>query len=199
MFLITELENWAHARLPGDILTLAKQVEVVRALMRHFLRQLAGEHWERAETTFSRGPMHAAALRAAMRTNRQEDRMADAIANQVEPLARVSCLERVDHFASLCWKHLDLRSAKHGPWDPRLGQHRRGPQSVYWMCELALRLASCPAEVRRWAAADLLAGIANLFEVPSVIRAARFLSVGVDLCFPPPPISARNLLAGWSW
>ena len=71
--------------------------------------------------------------------------------------------------------------------------------SVAWLVEFALRLASCPDEVRAWAGANLTQGIEWVLETPALARAARFLVLAVDDYLSSQPLSERALYRGWVW
>ena len=68
---------------------------------------------------------------------------------------------------------------------------------VRWLCEFALRLASCAKNISGWAGDKLHFAISSLFESPSIARAARFLVFAVA--------RERNaglgpdLYEGWAW
>jgi hypothetical protein len=199
LFVIKEIENWARARLPGDFRTRLRQWEVVNALTQHLLRQLAGEEWVRAENMFGRGRMRLAALRQAMRKKPDEKQLADVIEVRLEYLAGVSCTDRVADLASLYLKHLHLHDVPSKPADRHALHPDQELQSISWMCELALRLASSPIDAPEWAGSHIQAGLTRILEEPALIKAARFIAIGVDSYLPAEPISARSLLAGWGW
>jgi hypothetical protein len=71
-------------------------------------------------------------------------------------------------------------------------------QNPVWLSELALRLASDPANVEAWAGERLRAGVTRLLEVPTLARAARFVVLATDH-YLQSQIAPGELYVGWRW
>lgn len=68
-----------------------------------------------------------------------------------------------------------------------------------WLSEFALRLASCPDNIRSWSESNFEIGIETLIEAPTLARAARFLVLAIDKYLQKESIGGRQLYKGWKW
>ena len=72
-----------------------------------------------------------------------------------------------------------------------------GPEDSAWLAEFALRMASDPSTLEAWASEHIDAGTRKLLEVPTLVRAARFLVLAVDK--QKEHAIAGEFYAGWGW
>jgi hypothetical protein len=196
---------WGSARLPGDPISRNRQYVVLQALTRHLFRILGGENWALAESAVrpeESGFADITILQRAISRGRDGAIMGANLAHDVSSLAKASCQERVNRFASFATRFCLLPSAaqskSNGEGLIQNKQEQVHGDNVKWLAEFALRLASDPAGVEAWAALSLLAGLKGLFELPTLARAARFLVIATDRHVHS-QLMAYELYAGWRW
>jgi hypothetical protein len=193
---------WGRARLPGDFFSSMRQRVVLQALTQHIFWLFGGDNWAEAEVVFRDGNGGLARLKSAVSKRREEAAIGVILERDYAALSSVACVDRIDRVASLGSKFLSLPSAAL----PRslVGSSvirrntRTNADDLKWLSELALRLASDPAEVEAWAGENLLAGIGRLLELPTLARVARFLVIATD-CQLQSRTSTGELYAGWRW
>ena len=155
---------WGRARLTGPFSSAQRKRDVLLALERHITRLICGDRWADAELSSQEAPDGMAGLKEAVSQQAYERGIGSLVAEECVDIAAKTSGERVERMASLATKfHLVPSAQGESEWDP----HR--------LSELALRIASDPAEVMEWAGEGLRVGVAHLMELPTVARAARFL------------------------
>jgi hypothetical protein len=178
---------WGRARLPGDLLSQIRQRDVMLALARHISQLLCGENWAKAEVAMGDEPDGLADLQRAVSRRHEEVEIGSALGRQYAVLATAPREERIRLVAGLGARFLALGRTPASAGNPE------------WLAELALRLASDPAEVQTWAGQEFLASLTRLLEeLPTLARAARFLVVATDRQLQSRS-SAGELYAGWGW
>jgi hypothetical protein len=194
---------WSGARLTGNLLSTMRKREVLLALTRHLFFILCGEGWERAEASIGNDEDSLRALKRAVSTKRDEVEFAAALALSIPTLAEASCDERVARLASLVKRFLHFAVSGGTPSrHTDVGAPRKlapNPDDPDWLCELALRLGSNPAETPAWAGRTFAAGVARLFRAPTVSRAARFLVLAVEQSTGGEDSMTGPLYSGWDW
>jgi hypothetical protein len=193
---------WGDAHLPGDPISAKRQRDVIDAFATHIIQIIGGDHWIREETTCrqANGPMDRLAIAVSRRHD--ETSFGAAIHQHTNELAKASCRQRVAWLASLSKRYLSpLRPPKDNDSANPNGHGRpaTGPENSEWLCELALRLASCPSTVEQWAADFLNAGVKRLVEeMPTLARAARFMVLAIDR-YLESAAGLGEVYAGWRW
>jgi len=182
---------WSTARLPGNFFSVSRQRKVLQAITFHVFRVMGGDTWANAELTARDSDKQFARLRHAVFKQHEEAVIGRALLTNCADLATASHETRIKHMATIVVRYFALRSRTSAG-------SSRGADDPAWLSELALRLASNPAGVEVWAGQQLRSGIANLLELPTLARAARFLVVATDhqlqSCTAP-----GELYAGWGW
>ena len=185
--------QWGKARLSGGSLSPALQRNALQLLTCELFRLICGEDWARAEESFSFSGdpgVRSAMAEAISRIPRDRDAIA-ALADVVEVVASTRPSYRVRRLALLATRHRLL---------PENADSQDSEMSItpYELSELALRLASDPANVETWAGQELLPRLRLLLKTPSLARAARFLVLTTERLYPPRSLS-DHLYAGWGW
>ena len=86
------------------------------------------------------------------------------------------------------------------PWTPRTSSTGLGVSNdSLWLCELALRIASCPEGVIHWAAHRLDHGIETLIGQPHLVRAARLLVLAINFHYKSEDARPGRLYPDWNW
>jgi hypothetical protein len=209
--------TWASARLTGDLLSASRQRDVLRAFAVHLIGLIGGEQWTQAESAAStrfdgNAILERSIAKAKTRVLQRDGRLdlerediGAAIAAERARLATASSDERVEWLVQLAGRFRVLPSASLLRTLPRKTPERwrstslsGGEEDGEWICELALRLASSPGTVEDWAGDGLRAGVACLFESPTLARAARFIVIATDR-----ELQSRaapgELYASWGW
>lgn len=178
---------WGQARLPGDLISEIRKRDVLFAFVRYIFRLLCGENWARAEAAAGDGSDGLANLQRAISNRREEAEIGIALGRQYAVVATAAREQRIRLVADLAWRRFLAPGSKPA--------NAGNPE---WFAELALRLASDPAEVEAWAGQYLCAGLTLLLELPTLARAARFLVVATDRHLQSRAMPG-DLYAGWGW
>ena len=114
--------------------------------------------------------------------------------------------QRVRYFASLARSFLPLPITDAGP---RVVIHRgavgtlvrRSPsaEDPEWLCEFALRMASCSETTSAWAVVHFRDGIARLRGLPVLARSARFVVLASDRWQQPGYREIGPVHHSWKW
>lgn len=180
--LISIAETWAAARLPGQNLLAAirRRNDVSDCLMRAVVREVAGGEWYRSETRFRNyaGPDAASVLSRAVSGKKSEVALGIILERDYRQMASLSPHERATRFFSLVAKFVNSADSR-------------------WLCEFALRLASC--SVGNWAGERMLGGIEMLRRHSVLLRAARFLVLSMATCFQQKAAEVGPIYPGWKW
>ncbi|MCA9694665.1 MAG: hypothetical protein KC636_34115 [Myxococcales bacterium] len=195
--------TWASARLRGDInISATWRREVLRALTQYILQLIGGDTWASAELSAISGPDGLLLLKRSISKRREERGIGAALNDECAALSTATREERVQRMASLATSFHLLPPPPRGPLPSDTAVfHRDEPtreRDPVWLSELALRLASAPADVAEWAGEDLRAGTTRLLDVPTLARAARFLVVTTDRHLQSRAASGE-LYASWRW
>ena len=185
---------WGGARLPGDILSMTRQRDVVGALVRDAFRLLCGDNWERAEAgiTPTNDTRALESLSRSVSKHPGEASVGDILLRDVGNLSRDTCKSRIQLLASLTTKYRLLTTDGLGSVPPA------DIDSPEWFAEFSLRLASDPAGVEAWAGQYLHLGLKRLLEMSTLARAARFLVIATDHHLRSQTAS-REFYASWKW
>jgi hypothetical protein len=194
---------WAQARLPGDLVSAIRQRLVLRTLTMHIFRLIGGDRWAAAEQSVAARGDGIADIKGAISKRHEWAAIGAALALDCGALAAATSEERVSRIASLATRYGLLPSAS--CQDPTAGgkasqrSYRANEDDPCWLSELALRLASDPANVKGWAGEQQVrAGVTRLFEVPTLARAARFLVLATDRHLKS-HAAPGELYANWGW
>lgn len=201
--LITTLEAWLEARVPGSAVAAHRRQQVVTELTSYLFYVVCGQRWKSGE--LSREPdwkrrvgiLQSAAKEAfpPLRTT------VDTMPGGAKDWLSVPLEKRA---AKLSWL-LQTKGALTVRRDGKLPVNTKSNSNVSplfvdaaWFCEFCLRLASAPATLRRWAGPDLRAGMNMLLSYRSVACAARLIvlsssEINNDL------EEGGVLFKGWDW
>ncbi|RJX20737.1 MAG: hypothetical protein C4575_05785 [Desulforudis sp.] len=200
--LVSAARTWGSARLPGDLFSMIFQRDVLRTLALHIFRLIGGETWATAEIFAENNPSKRTNLKQEISKRREEASIGFELVSACPALSATTCDKRVQHMASLATKfHVVSPGPRREIIISRSVVRRvrpTGAKNPMWLSELALRLASAPAEVEEWAGEDLRTGVARLFEVPSLARAARFLVITTHWHLDS-RVAPGEIYASWSW
>jgi hypothetical protein len=173
MQLVRLAHMWGNARLPGNLMSGLRQRTVLRALVAHMFAVLAGANWGE-----SADKLQADGLAELGRTiSRRHQSLGNALSAEVPLLARNTNDKRVSRFARVVGLHV-------------------GSTIELWIAEFALRLASQPMDLERWAGGAFEEAVQKVLDWQALTRAARFLVLALD----QHATRARGeLFAGWEW
>ncbi|MCA9641098.1 MAG: hypothetical protein KC492_10400, partial [Myxococcales bacterium] len=196
--LLNLAQLWGEARLSGDPISGSRRGVVLRALAAHIQSLVAGRTWARQELRLrdERGLLDLS--RQVSAGGWRGSHFSEALMREYGELAEQAPSKRVGRLA---WLAEDF-----GITPPRVAQGELiegdaqavGPDCAAWLAEFSLRIASSPMTLAAWAKDDTDAGIRTLLEVPTLLRAARFLVLAVELCRKPTQ-APGEIYAGWGW
>jgi len=198
---LARIELWAHARLAGDVFVGTCQREALRALTRQLVGIIAGDRWALAEHAFTSGSTYAHDLKRLVPTHSGENGFAAAVDAAIHPMLTASARERAHRFGAIVDRFFGEPTTRNvSPSKSGVTLIRRNSAGrEEWLAELALRLASAPADVARWAGEELEAGLKRLYDKPTIVRAARYLVVATSKQLGDSTLVSGDLCAGWSW
>jgi hypothetical protein len=208
---------WQTATISGNIFSVYSQRKVLEAIIRHIFFLIAGQRWHAAEIVF-RDSSRLEDLKRSVSRRRDEAGLTAALTIECDRLAKASCAERVARLTQLASRFLRLPSSL-TPRRPltlavvthrgrrvledRLGAADAGADDLKWLCEFALRIASDPAYAESWAGSKLHQGVAELLNVPTIAKAARYFVLAIDNKMRSQTEAGRTrawqFYAGWSW
>lgn len=193
---------WDHAKSSGNLLSPMRKRQIMLAITRKIFLVLGGENWQRAELSVGNGEDGLLRLNNEIARRRTEADLSVTLYRDYLVLASVTCRERVQKLATLATKFLSLRPCPSVRISSNPNVIRRrpdcSPEDTHWLCELSLRLASDPANAEAWAGQNIRAGVVRLLGIPTLARAARFLTIAID-CHLRKNATIGQLYAGWEW
>ena len=179
---LRQIEYWGQARLAGDGFVSSSQREALRALTQQLTMIVAGDEWGEIEADYGEGVASEHDLKRAIASMPSEHGFASAIERAVEELVQATTAQRLARFNELVARFFRDRL-----------------EHPAWLCELALRLASDPTDLRAWAREELENGLRSLHDELAIPRAARFLVLAVSRQLAEHSIVSADLYPGWSW
>ena len=201
--LIRTAELWGNARVSGNLLLSIRQRAILLGLTRQVFFIFGGKGWEKAELSIDDGKDSLLNLKRAVTRAREEAGLAAGLFLDLASLTTAACRERVRRLSSFSTLFLSLPSSQSAKTEFKCSNFvRRRPKhsadSLNWLCELALRLASDPVNVRSWAGDGFQTGIERLLEQTTLARAARFLVLSIHRYLYSHPAPGQ-LYSGWEW
>jgi hypothetical protein len=187
---------WAHARLPGDLLSTMRQQTVLQAVIVELFRIIGGDAWARAEATAG-GTVSELAHYVSRRG--EDSGFIGALETDLPLLRSADCNERVRHLTALAqrWRLVRVETSRVGSGSsPAPTSIDEG--GVRSLVELALRFASNPGNLDH-ADKNLKENVLRLISTPTLARAARFVVVGIDRQQHSPHATPGEAYLGWSW
>lgn len=187
--LMTFAQLWGEARLAGDLIAGARRDTVLRALITHIHALLGGGAWASAESELKdeRGLVH---LKRSISDRKHEKGLGSGLHIEYQALATEVPTKRAARLASLAESFKLVQPSTSSPGV--------GPEHSAWLAEFALRMASHPVTLGAWAGEHVNASIKKLFDVPALVRAARFLVLAIDQQRNSRP-APGEVYAGWGW
>jgi hypothetical protein len=198
---------WRDARLAGDhFLAATRRRDVVNALMERIFTILGGESWGKAESQHrARNENSVRSLAATVSSRPREKDFAAKLIQDRQHLVGMEARQRARHFGVLAKSFLPLPAEK-GPRivvgtvaSATLVKRAPSPDDPVWLCEFAVRMASCSPDITRWAGEHLKDATARLRSLPILARAARFLVLAVDIWAQPEAREIGPVYYGWKW
>jgi len=168
---------WQAASLTANIVGRDLRDRVLDAITVALAELIAGGTWARVEQRVASNAaiVSLSDLASAVGKERHQQSLAIELRERMEALAATQPYERVRLFTQAL-----ARYARLGP--------ERGDQTA---AEFLLRVASRPATVASWAPDDLQAQLKAMLDSPVLLRAARFVVLGVERLTPGG--------GGWMW
>ncbi len=196
---LERLSIWCRAPLPAFPVERFRRAQAVRAIHRNVVGAIGGAAWATAEQSFTdadddreRG-YWLERLRQQLKHPKESrsSQVTNWLVREAPEALMLPTKRRVELFAEAL-QHAPMSL---NPSWPRVVQ-RHGEQTVTWVAEWLLRLATDPA-VEAWAGSDTSCGAALALEVPNLVKVARYLGLASDsLSYSPgyPP-----LFDFWVW
>ena len=175
--LITSHRLWARASLPGDPFAQVQRDNVMRSITVAICGLLGGKNWQRAERD---GPATEQELGDALGDKPYHSDLRLALDGQLARMAESAMDERVAEFARILKVIRELRAIA--------GRE-------VWVAEWVLRLASSPADAADWLGDELSAAIKVALESPTIVRAARYVVLAVEM----EQGDSKGLFGQWGW
>ena len=160
---------WSNAQLTGHLLARIRQQQVIDSLLSYLSSLIGGEVWGKTENTYleSAAKLDKQTLARGISDKAQYKSGVDQLRSDGDRIDTMSTTEVISTLSNAVTSHLPL------------GTHRLAfrlaSEIIDWLSEFALRLASSPAGVSRWAGEHLRPGIDLLLLHPILFRCARFI------------------------
>lgn len=169
---LDSVERWSSARLTGDTLSAIRQQQVVDALTSHVVFLICGKRWAAIEEACRKSarPPDRQLLARGVSDRTEHNDLRNQLCSVGGKLSTMATDERIVALAKILVPHLALGGVRQ--W-----ANRPAEEMGTWLAEFALRLASKPAGIARWAAQYLHPGIDFLLVNPIMVRAARFMTL----------------------
>ncbi len=170
--IIRFIELWSSARLAGNILCEIRPQRVPEALTRYLFSLMGGKKWAAIEEgrRSSANPLSLEVLAFGVYYKTGCENLHKQLYAISHKLQMMSTSERVSALALVIRPFIRIISV----------QGRQTTPGVKWLSELALRLASCPEKVSKWAGKDLRWGIDQLLQQPILARAGRSMAIIIE-------------------
>ena len=189
---------WAHARMPGDVLSTMRQKAVLHAIVTETFRLIGGDAWARAERSVVGTSRSLSELARLVSQRREDTAFLRALEAELGEFILGDSKDRVQRLTALVqrWRLVTAGPPRQSGGTTALGRPD-GADDAGSLIELALRLASDPASLNL-RDNDLQMRILRLLDAPILARAARLVVIVVDRAQASrtPPGEAY---AGWSW
>lgn len=199
--LVKVSQLWGHAKLPGDILSRGRQRTVIRTLADEIARLLCGHNWAKAERALARGQYKS--VQSLIGRIPPDPKMAGMSALLFREIATLSCstpTDRSRRLASVAVSFGILSSDSNTISPMKMTEDRQyctTAKPPEWISELALRIASDPANVECWAGQYWRSGLGFLLETPILAKVARFVVIAIDQYLGRSQFG--DLYNGWRW
>ena len=203
--LLSLIRMWFGARVTG-FFSAANRQSVLETLLREIFAIIGGEHWARAEQALHSQQGFAALriLKSAVSTKQGWSNLCATLQSESWIYKNLEMRDRVTRFATTVQPLIPpqptdsmvaTRKADGVIRLPRTSQ----PEHPDWICEFALRLASSPETLNRWAEHSLRRGLEVALELPTLVRAARFLVLAVNRHSQAFAFGDGRLYLAWGW
>ncbi len=174
--------QWATASLPGDPFAEYERRSVLRALTAALVSVAAGSRWSHLEQRGKRSDSYVFQdLRDGVGMEDYQRGIADAISRRLASWHALDPEKRAHEFGSLL-ATFSYRT------------HVR--DDAAWVAEFLLRAASDPSSLESWPADDKASLVEQVLVSPMLIRAARFIVLGIHL---DSDDDSGSTYRGWSW
>ena len=188
---------WAHARLPGDLLSAMRQRTVLQATVSEVFRLIGGDAWANAESSVG-GHSAVSDLTRYISRRGEDSGFISALEADLRVLGAADCKERVQRLAALAtkWRLVPAGSSRvvRGSAPVAASVDEGDARSLV---DLALRLASNPGSISH---TDKTVGgnILRLIDTPTLARAARLVVIAIDRQ-QDSGVVPGEAYAGWGW
>ncbi len=200
--LLSLIELWSNARLPGDGISSLKQRDILLEVTRQIFIILGGKKWYEAESSVRDREINLFELTGKIASSSHQKGFAFYLAENYKTLAKTTHKERIKKFSKHAIKFLHLKSVppKRTIINKKIIRKRpvQSADNPFWLSELALRLACDPSGVEAWAGEGLRYGLERLRNNPTLARAARFLVIAIDQQLGSRAIPGK-LYGNWEW
>jgi hypothetical protein len=181
-------ETWAGARTAGDLFASHHRRHIVDHFIQELIGFTCGNEWLAKERLLSQGHLSVDELALYVTTHPIERGITPTLKCLAQSAANLPVTERRHRFSQAARSFLSL---------PAFASIHN-PDRCEWISELALRAMSQPEWVRMWAKGDLEQGIWYLLRTGTLVRAARFFALLVELRCTNAP-HAFYLSSAWEW
>lgn len=175
--LVMSHRRWARASLPGDPFAQERRDAVMRSITGAICGLICGKNWERAERN----------------AGAPEQELGDALGDK--PYHRDLRLALDGQLARIAESVMDQRVAQFGRVLGGVRELRVIAGREVWAAEWALRLASSPADAADWLGDELPAALKVALESPTIVRAARYVVLAVEM----EQGDSKGLFGQWGW
>ena len=189
---------WAHARMPGDVLSAMRQKAVQHAIVTEIFRLIGGDAWARAERSVVGTSRTLSELARLVSQRREDAAFASALEADCGEFIAGSSRDRVQRLTALVerWRLVTAGPPRLSASTTALGKPD-GTDDAKSLIDLALRLASDPASLNL-RDNDLQVRVKRLLDAPILARAARLVVIVVDRA-KASRTAPGEVYAGWSW
>jgi hypothetical protein len=184
--ILTLVELWSDAPTGGNVFAERQRLLILHALINRIYELVYGKPWVELEATFLSNQKNKPVQDLSRGVFKSiVDKRTSALRRFAEH-EHTSAMESVTRFRGFVQDFIHLpKEALSTSYIP--GHKTIGPKGVRiryrnqnlctWLAEFALRLASAPHTLRRWAGDRLNEGLCKMLELPELARSARFLVV----------------------
>jgi len=173
MDILRFIELWSSARLTGSVFCEIKQRQVIDALTQYLFLLIGGKKWGAIEDSIrSSGTTPSVEFMVSgLSTKAEHGQLKKQLSIMSGNFHRMSTEDRIARLTSVCKPFIRIIS--------QLSKEHPSP-GVSWLSELALRLASYPEGISKWAGKYERWGLDHLLQQPILVRCARFIVLIIE-------------------
>ena len=181
---IATLGKWEMANISGNIISLTRRRQIVRAMNNNLIRNIVGSKWINYECLRLEEKMSDKDLLSCVSANPEFTGFKIRLGSIARVLQTASNTTRIDRIAQITKLYL-WRNEDEG--------------DVRWIVEYALRLCSNPGSLNKWAANKHKDGLNKLIRRPDFVKGIRYFTTEINLNNSNSNLDELDEMGNWRW